>query len=89
MVDVLDSDGDISLMSTTSSGISDNQGGGLLSGTEHHGDEARSFWAMILKNRWLVKCHRMTEKGEAHPVVMMSWLLINPTSPPGPPIFSL
>ena len=79
MADMLDPGGDVRLMSTTSPGISDSQGGGLLLGAEHRGDKARSFWATILK----------TAGEEAHPVVMMSWLLINPTSPPGPPMFSL
>ena len=43
MVDVLDPGGDVRLMSTTSPGISDSQGGGSLSGAEHRGDKARSF----------------------------------------------
>ena len=49
MADVLDSGGDVRLMSTTSPLISYSQGGGSLLGAEHRGDEARSFWAMISK----------------------------------------
>ena len=43
MADMLDPGGDVRLMSTTSPGISDSQGGGSLSGAEHRGDKARSF----------------------------------------------
>ena len=68
IVDVLDPGGDIRLMSTTSPGISDSQGGGSLSGAEHRGDKARSFYVgKDLKNRWLIKCHRMTEKVKPTP----------------------